>query len=83
MADFANIIGNIGVISFLIAFFLLQKEVLTHNSLSYLSLNLAGSILLIYSLLFHWNMPAFLLEAAWAMISIYGIYKYHIKARRN
>jgi hypothetical protein len=83
MVDLANILGNVGVVCFLVGFFLLQKESLTHNSLTYLGLNLAGSLLLIYSLLFHWNMPAFLLEAAWAMISMYGIYKYHIKARRS
>jgi predicted membrane protein len=83
MADFANIVGNIGVVCFLLGFFLLQKEVLTHNSLQYLGLNLAGSLLLIYSLLFHWNLPAFVLEAAWAMISMYGIYKYHIRPKRS
>ena len=80
--DLPEILGNGGVISFLLAYFLLQKELLTHNSLKYLLLNLLGSLLLMYSLLFHWNLPAFLLEAAWALISIYGIYKYHI-AKRN
>ncbi len=81
--DFPEIIGNGGVISFLVAYLLLQKELLTHNSLKYLLLNLLGAALLMYSLLFHWNLPAFMLEAAWAMISIYGIYKYHIVAKRN
>lgn len=75
--DHATLLGNLGVLSFLIAYFLLQKERVAYNSIYYLGLNLLGSLLLIYSLLFDWNLPAFLLEAAWALISIYGIVKYH------
>lgn len=83
MELFANIVGNIGVICFLLAFYLLQKNKLTHDSLRYLGLNLAGSILLILSLLVNWNLPAFMLEAAWAMISMYGIYKHVYLPKRN
>lgn len=71
---FADIIGNIGVVCFLAGFFLLQKGKLLHSDLSYLGLNLCGAVLLMGSLLIHWNLSAFLLEAAWALISIYGIY---------
>lgn len=71
----ADGIGNIGVICFLSAYFLLQKGRIKHDSLIYLWLNLAGAMLLMASLLIHWNLSAFLLEAAWALISIYGIYK--------
>lgn len=72
----ADIIGNIGVVCFLLAYFLLQKGMIVHTQLSYLGLNLAGSLLLIFSLLINWNLSAFLLEAAWALISIYGIIKF-------
>lgn len=84
MAEFADILGLVGVGCFLIAYFLLQKERVRYDSGSYLLLNLAGSILVIISLLAHWNLPAFLLEAAWAIISIYGIYKHvWLKARKQ
>ena len=72
----ANILGNTGVVCFLVAYYLLQKERLVHSSLCYLGLNLAGSVLLMLSLLIDWNLSAFMLEAAWALISIAGIYKY-------
>ena len=75
MQIIADIVGNIGVVCFLVAYFLLQKGVLAHNELRYLLLNLAGALLLIFSLLINWNLSAFLLEAAWALISIYGIIK--------
>lgn len=71
----ADIVGNIGVVCFLVAYFLLQKGVLAHNELRYLLLNLAGALMLIFSLLINWNLSAFLLEAAWALISIWGICK--------
>ena len=73
MADF---IGMLGVGCFLLAYFLLQREKLTHNGALYLGLNLAGAVMVMISLLFQWNLPAFLLEAAWASISIYGLYKH-------
>ncbi len=72
----ADIIGNMGVFCFLLAYFLLQKGVILHTQLNYLLLNLVGSLLLIFSLLVNWNLSAFLLEAAWALISIGGIIKF-------
>ncbi len=55
---------------------MLQKGTILHTSLTYLGMNLAGSLLLIISLLVNWNLSAFLLEAAWALISMYGIFKF-------
>ncbi len=81
MQIIADIVGNIGVVCFLVAYFLLQKGVLAHNELRYLLLNLAGALLLIFSLLINWNLSAFLLEVAWALISIWGIIK--VVQRKN
>ncbi len=79
----SDILGIIGVVCFLAAYFMLQKGTVTHNGFPYLGLNLAGSLLVMISLLVHWNLPAFLLEAAWALISIYGIYKHIYLPRRR
>jgi len=75
LETFSTIIGNIGVVCFLLAYFLLQKGKILHTSFSYLLLNLAGSLLVLFSLIINWNLPAFLLEAAWALISMWGIYQ--------
>ena len=72
----ADVIGNIGVVCFLLAYFLLQRGTILHTQLSYLLLNLIGSLLLIFSLLINWNLSAFLLEAAWFFISMWGIIKF-------
>lgn len=68
-----EIIGNIGVVCALLAFFLLQKEVIKSDSFYYLGLNLIAGSLIIVSLLDKWNLPSFLLEFAWVLISLYGI----------
>ncbi|MEK6747202.1 MAG: hypothetical protein AABY33_09270 [Pseudomonadota bacterium] len=78
-----SFVGNIGVVCFLLAYFLLQKGALLHTQLSYLLLNLAGALLLMFSLWINWNLSAFLLEVAWALISIYGIIKFVYLPWRN
>lgn len=70
-----NSVGILGMACFLTAYFFLQKGTFLPNSYAYLNMNLAGAVLIIASLLWDWNLPAFLLEAAWFVITSYGIYK--------
>jgi hypothetical protein len=77
-----NIVGFVGVGCFLFGYFMLQRNAWPHHELKYLGINLVGAILVMASLLIDWNLPAFLLEAAWALISMYGIYK-HLYRRKN
>ena len=72
-----NIVGHIGVVCFLLAYFMLQKGRWKPDDLWYLLLNLAGALLILCSLLVDWNLPAFLLETLWGLISIYGLIKYY------
>lgn len=69
------VLGNIGVICFLAAYFLLQNGRMKHDDYSYLLLNTAGAALLVASLIWEWNLSAFILESAWFFISLYGIWK--------
>lgn len=70
-----DIVGIIGVFLILTAYFLLEREVFTPHQLVYLFLNLFGALFIIVSLFHAWNLSAFVVEAAWALISIYGIIK--------
>lgn len=72
----ANTIGVGGDVLVIIAFFLLQINRLKSNDLSYLLLNIFGSFGVLFSLVYHWNLPAFIIEVAWVIISGYGIYNY-------
>jgi paired small multidrug resistance pump len=78
----ADIVGLMGMSSFLLAYLLLQRGKVQHCSALYLSLNLAGALMLMFSLLFKWNLAAFLLEAAWALITLQGMYQHLYLPRR-
>jgi len=43
--------------------------------LSYLLLNAVGAMLVMISLMFRFNLSAFLMEAFWLLISLYGLAK--------
>lgn len=57
----------------LAAYLLLQAGRAGRSAWSFLLLNLAGSGGLLYSLAFRFNLAATLIEAAWFLISLYGI----------
>lgn len=75
MEMIGNILGLTGTALFLIAYFMLQKGKWGPHSIIYLAINLAGAVLLVSSLLIDWNLSAFLLEAAWGLISMWGLVK--------
>jgi hypothetical protein len=74
---FFNSIGVAGTLSFLWAYFMLQRNLWKHDGFAYLFANFLGAVCLIISLLWHFNLASFLLECAWLMISGYGLYKWH------
>ena len=70
-----DLIGNIGVLLMVVAYLLLQLEKLSGSAISYLLLNALGAILVMISLTFRFNFSAFLMEAFWLLISLYGLAK--------
>ncbi len=68
-----DLIGNIGVLLMVIAYLLLQLEKISSSAVSYLSLNIIGAVLVIISLMLRFNLSAFLMEAFWLLISLYGL----------
>ncbi len=72
--DWTMIVGLVGMIVTLLAYFLLQARKLHGNGLIYQLMNAVGALGVTLSLLFGtFNLPAFLLEVMWLAISIYGI----------
>jgi hypothetical protein len=72
----ADIVGTIGVLIIIITYLLLQLEKINSTDLLYSILNIIGSLLIVYSLLFNWNFSSFLIEFFWILISLYGVFKY-------
>jgi paired small multidrug resistance pump len=70
-----DVAGNIGVLMMVVAYLLLQLDKLSSSSVTYLLLNAGGALLVILSLIFHFNLSAFLMEVFWLLISLFGLAK--------
>ncbi len=68
----ATIVGLIGSASFLIAF-VYANAAERMDPVRFNILNLVGALLLLISLSVHFNLAAFVLEAAWALIALWGL----------
>ncbi|MBA3535505.1 MAG: hypothetical protein H0T84_02675 [Tatlockia sp.] len=81
--EISNVVGIIGVIFILAAFFFSQLKHVSVDSVPYLLSNLIGSILITYSLYFHWNLASFLIELAWCSISIMGLVRIYRRIKNS
>lgn len=68
-------IGILGVSIIVITYFFLQIEKIESSTLMYSFANAFGSILIIYSLFYNWNLSSFIIEFFWILISFYGVRK--------
>jgi hypothetical protein len=78
-----DLAGFIGVLLIIIAYLLLQLDKIASSSPSYSLLNAAGALLIIVSLIFSFNLSAFLVEVFWFLISLFGLTKSLIARRRS
>ena len=70
-----EIIGLGGVALMLTAYAGISTGKLSNASPWMHGLNLAGALMVLYSLLFAFNLPAFCVEVAWAGIAAFGLWK--------
>ena len=78
--DIAGIIGAILVVG---AYFLNQIGRLPSESLIFPIVNMIGSSLIVWSLLYDFNAGAFVIEACWVLISLIGIIRHLIIRRKS
>ncbi len=71
-----DLFGMIGVVLFLISYMLLELEKLLATSFLYSATNGVGALLILVSLMYDFNLPAFIIEAFWLLISIYGVVRF-------
>jgi hypothetical protein len=74
-----DLVGTVGVITIVLTYILLQTERIRSESLIYSALNGLGAGLIAFSLLYSFNLSAFIVEVLWVLISLYGIAKYFLK----
>ena len=77
-----DLAGFIGVLLIVVAYLLLQLDKLPSSSPRYSLMNAAGALLIIVSLVFKFNLSAFIVEAFWFLISLFGLWRALI-ARKN
>jgi uncharacterized membrane protein len=78
--SFLDVLGLAGVLSMLVAYYMLQKGRVSPHSALYLWMNFAGGMAVLFSLLNNWNLSAFVMELAWVLISGYSLL---IRKRKN
>ena len=64
--------GTVGVLLIIVAYGLLQLDKLRSSAVSFSLLNAAGAGLIIVSLLFNFNLSAFMMESFWFVLSLFG-----------
>ena len=68
-----DIVGLVGSLTILLAYFLLQAGRLSGNGIAYQLLNLFGAGGVLLSLAGAFNVSVALLEGAWVLVSAYGL----------
>jgi len=66
-------LGLAGVAIVLLAYFLLQTGKLHGTGFIYQTMNAVGAATVVLSLLYNFNLSAFVVETAWVAISVYGM----------
>ena len=81
-----DLVGFIGVLLIVVAYLLLQLDKLPSSSPKYSLLNAGGALLIIVSLIFAFNLSAFIVEVFWFLISLLGLWRsrvYRKDSRRS
>ncbi len=76
-----DIAGLVGVLLMLGAYAGGQVGRLKLDEAPALLMNLAGALLVLASLLFRFNLSAFMMEIAWALAALYGLVRLMLKKR--
>ncbi len=77
-----DIVGTVGVALIVGTYLLLQLDRISNDSLVFSLLNGSGALLVIISLIYDFNLSAFLVEFFWLVISLIGIWRW-VRRKRN
>lgn len=83
MVVIGNIVGIIGDILLVLAYFLLQSGRLSAKNLSFSMMNFWGAMGILFSLIFSWNLPAAVIEIVWGAISLFGMWRLWQERRKT
>jgi hypothetical protein len=78
---FMSLLGLVGSAFVIAAFFANQQGWVVSADWRYSLANLVGALLILVSLYAEWNLPSAVIEAFWAAISLYGLWRWWRAAR--
>lgn len=78
----ADGIGFVGAFLYLLSYALLQFGKMKAESFAFSFVNFIAAAMLIFSLMYTWNFPAFFIEVAWMVVSFFGMYKCYAALRQ-
>lgn len=78
-----DILGTVGVGVIILTYVLLQIERIRSDQVMYSLLNAAGALLILVSLYYSFNLPSFIVEFFWLLISLFGIGNYFLRKREQ
>lgn len=78
-----DMIGLVGVVAYLSAYGLLQLGTLKVEDNRYALLNALGALLILYSLLYDFNLASFVTQSAWLLLTAVGFVRSHVKRSRT
>jgi len=81
--EWYDILGTLGVAIIVVTYVLLQTERVRSEEFKYSLLNAVGALLIIISLCYSFNLPAFIVEFFWLLISLFGIGKYLLRQKHE
>ena len=73
--EWHDLVGNIGVLFILFTYLALQLERINPTGIPYSALNGVGALFILVTLFFDFNLSAFLIELAWLLISLFGLWR--------
>lgn len=77
-----DIVGNIGVFFIIFSYFLLQSQKIKSTDINYSIMNGGGSVFVLISLFYDYNLSAVVIQVFWIILSAYGIIK-ALRDRKN
>ena len=68
-----DVFGIVGVTLLIWSYYLVGSGKLSPLTFYYQLCNLIGAVLILISLMFHWNLASFVLELIWAIVGLNGL----------
>ena len=78
-----DFIGNVGVFLILASYLLVQLRKIDATALLYAISNGVGAALILYSLIYDFNLSAFVIEIVWILISVVGLVRIYLEKRNE